>query len=89
MSNVECYFCVTCGAQFAPSSEPPDGCPICADERQYVGHDGQRWTTLTELLETRETRIEEIEPGLLGIGIEPPAPLLVVRIALRLVDPLL
>ena len=71
MSNLECYFCVTCGAQFAPSSEPPDGCPICADERQYVGHDGQRWTTLTELLETRETRIEEIEPGLLGIGLEP------------------
>jgi hypothetical protein len=71
VSNVECYFCVTCGAQFAPSSEPPDGCPICADERQYVGHDGQRWTTLTELHETRETRIEEIEPGLLGIGIEP------------------
>ena len=25
------------------------GCPICEDERQYVGWDGQRWTTMAEL----------------------------------------
>ena len=28
---------------------PRDDCPICLDERQYVGWDGQQWTTLAEL----------------------------------------
>ena len=47
------YICVTCGTQFAPSAEPPPGCPICLDERQYVGPDGQRWTTSEELREAQ------------------------------------
>ena len=65
------YVCVTCGTQFSPRDEPPDECPICLDERQYVGHDGQRWTTLGGLVATHESRIEEVEPGLLGLGMEP------------------
>ncbi len=68
---MDCYICVTCGAQFAPSTEPPPRCPICLDERQYVGHDGQRWTTLAKLRETHQARVEPIEPGLVAIGIEP------------------
>jgi hypothetical protein len=44
---------------------------LCLDERQYVGHDGQRWTTSEELARTHRNRIEELEPGLVGIGIEP------------------
>jgi hypothetical protein len=28
---------------------PRANCPICEDERQYVGWDGQQWTTLAEL----------------------------------------
>jgi hypothetical protein len=65
------YLCVTCGTQFAPSAEPPRGCPICLDERQYVGPGGQQWTTLEDLRETHRSRVEEIEPGLVGIGVEP------------------
>jgi hypothetical protein len=67
------FICVTCGAQFAPApiAAPPDSCPICQDERQYVGHDGQQWTTLAELAETHDNRIEDLEPGLTGIGTEP------------------
>jgi hypothetical protein len=68
---VDCFICVTCGAQFAPSLEPPRSCPICLDERQYVGHDGQQWTTLAELCETHHARVEPIEPGLVAIAIEP------------------
>src|SRR5437763_5571568 len=63
--------CVTCGTQFAPSAEPPPACPICLDERQYVGPGGQQWTTADELRETHHSRVEEIEPGLVGIGVEP------------------
>ena len=65
------YACVTCGTQFAPSPAPPDECPICRDERQYVGRDGQRWTTMDELGVDHANRVEEVEPGLTGIGTEP------------------
>jgi hypothetical protein len=68
---MQTYICVTCGTQFAPSSEPPPGCPICLDERQYVGAGGQRWTTSGELGEAHHSRVEEIEPGLVGVGVEP------------------
>ena len=68
---MDCYICVTCGTQFAPSRKPPSCCPICLDERQYVGYDGQQWTTHAALLETHRARIEQLEPGLVAIGIEP------------------
>lgn len=41
----ELYICVTCGTQFAPTEEPPANCPICDDDRQYIGFNGQQWTT--------------------------------------------
>jgi glyoxylase-like metal-dependent hydrolase (beta-lactamase superfamily II)/DNA-directed RNA polymerase subunit RPC12/RpoP len=65
------FICVTCGSQFAESAEPPPRCPICRDERQYVGRDGQRWTTLDELRSDHRAQIREEGPGLLGIGCEP------------------
>jgi hypothetical protein len=65
------YFCQTCAAQFPPSDAPPETCPICLDERQYVGHAGQRFTTLDALQAAHSARVEEVEPGLLGIGMEP------------------
>jgi hypothetical protein len=68
---VEAHICVTCGTQFAPSAEPPAACPICRDPRQYVGHDGQRWTTMAALAGDHRNRVEEAEPGLLGIGTDP------------------
>ena len=68
---MSCFVCLTCGTQFAPSTEPPAGCAICLDERQYVGHDGQRWTTLEELRRSHRGEVRELEPGLVGIGAEP------------------
>ena len=62
---------VTCGTQFGPAVEPPRDCPICLDPRQYIGSAGQEWTTMKELAREHENRIEEVEPGLLGIGTEP------------------
>jgi glyoxylase-like metal-dependent hydrolase (beta-lactamase superfamily II) len=61
--------CVTCGVQYAG---PREDCPICEDERQYVGWDGQQWTSLRELAESGHTgRIEAEGPGVVGIGVEP------------------
>jgi hypothetical protein len=64
------WICVTCATQFADSTEPPDRCPICVDERQYVGHGGQRWTTLEELARDHRCEVRE-DAGMLGIGVEP------------------
>jgi hypothetical protein len=63
--------CETCGTQYPPAPTPPDLCPICEDERQYVGHGGQRWTTMAALAREHRNRIEPLEPGLTGIVTEP------------------
>jgi hypothetical protein len=66
------YICLTCGVQFAPSAAPPPGCPICEDERQYVGWQGQRWTTLEEMAaQGYRNELREEEPGLVSVGTTP------------------
>ncbi len=65
------FICKTCGAQYEDSSEPPAACRICLDERQYVGWEGQTWTTLDELRASHRADLREEEAGLLGIGMEP------------------
>jgi hypothetical protein len=62
--------CATCGVQYGA---PRLDCPICDDERQYVGWGGQQWTTLAQLQgEGRRGRVAEEGPGVVGIGAEPP-----------------
>ena len=68
---MEIFICVQCGAQFSQTAEPPPRCPICQDERQFVRHDGQQWTTLQELALHHRNRFEEEAPQLLGIGTKP------------------
>ena len=68
---MENFICTQCGTQFAESAEPPPRCPICEDERQFVRHTGQEWTTLKRLAANHHNRIEEEAPLLLGIGTEP------------------
>jgi hypothetical protein len=65
-----CFICETCGTQYADSLAPPPSCPICEDERQYVGADGQVWTTPSELASRYTLRVENDE-GVLGIGLSP------------------
>ena len=68
---IENFICVQCGTQFAEKAEPPASCPICEDERQFVRHEGQEWTTLKRLATDHHNRLEEEAPRLLGIGTEP------------------
>ena len=65
------WICVTCGVQYADSHEPPPSCPICQDERQYVGWDGQQWTTIADLARDHTVELREEEPGLVGVGVHP------------------
>ena len=68
---VTTYLCVTCGMQYPESAEPPARCPICEDDRQYVGWEGQRWTTPAELAAAHSPRIEPEGDELVGVGLEP------------------
>jgi hypothetical protein len=65
------YICVACGTQFSETDSPPNRCPICEDERQFVNWEGQQWTTLEQLQGDHSNRIEEEGTGLVGIGTEP------------------
>jgi hypothetical protein len=65
------WICATCGVQYEDTAEPPGSCPICLDERQYVGWEGQRWTTQQELASRHSNQLREEEPGLWGIGTDP------------------
>ena len=65
------WLCVTCGTQFASAVHSPSACPICQDSRQYVGLNGQQWTTLDELRQTHENEITEEEPGVFSIHTKP------------------
>jgi glyoxylase-like metal-dependent hydrolase (beta-lactamase superfamily II) len=70
---VPAFICRTCGVQYAPGDAPPAACPICQDERQYIGWNGQQWTTLDELrAEGRHNTLQDLEPGLTQIATQPP-----------------
>jgi hypothetical protein len=70
--HMEKCICKTCGTQFPPSEQPPEACPICCDERQYIGYQGQQWTTLAQMQKDGfRNEFREHEPGLIGIGTTP------------------
>ena len=65
------FICTTCGTQYPPNVEPPQDCPICQDERQFVNWEGQQWTTLAELRRSHQNLIKVQGPGITGIGSTP------------------
>ena len=67
------WICATCGNHYPEGPAPPATCAICTDERQWVPATGQRWTTPEELAAAgHHGDVREVEPGLVGIGVEPP-----------------
>jgi hypothetical protein len=65
------YICVTCGIQFKETDGPPKHCPICEDERQYVGWNGQQWTTLADMKGKFRNEIKKEEANLHSIHTQP------------------
>lgn len=66
------WICTTCGTQYPERETPPAHCPICEDERQYIGMGGQKWTTLEEMKAGGyRNAYYEHEPNLLGIETVP------------------
>ncbi len=64
------WLCQTCGTQYPLAAEPPESCPICADPRQWVPEEGQRWITPEGLRATHRAEIRD-DRGILGIGCAP------------------
>ena len=65
------WICATCAVEHA---ERVDVCAICADERQWVPADGQKWTTLTEMTDAGyRTELVEVEPDLWAVSSRPGA----------------
>lgn len=68
-SGAHLPICRTCGVQYG---ETRADCPICLDERQYVGWAGQQWTSLAELrAHGGRGRLDEEGPGVIGVGAVP------------------
>ena len=67
------YICVTCGTQYPASETPPAHCPICEDDRQYIGPNGQQWTTLTEMRGSGRysNSVQEVATSVTGIVTQP------------------
>src|ERR1700736_6100924 len=63
--------CLTCGTQFSGSPGLPNNCPICEDPRQFVGWDGQQWTTLKAMCGKYKNEFERDEDGVFSIRTEP------------------
>lgn len=65
------HICVTCGTQYPTSDEPPANCPVCEDERQYVGPLGQKWVSLDGLQKTHRNVFFQEGEKLWGIHTQP------------------
>ena len=65
------FICNACGTQYPPSEAPPDTCPVCVDERQFVPPSGQTWTSLERLRRTHSNKFRELAAGLMTIETTP------------------
>jgi hypothetical protein len=67
--HAEFPICSTCGVQYAA---PREDCPICEDERQYVGWTGQQWTDLEALRRAgHRGELRSEGPDVMGLGTSP------------------
>jgi hypothetical protein len=65
------FICTACGTRYPPSADPPEACPICTDERQFVPASGQSWTTLDALRGSHNNKFRRLAPGLTTVETTP------------------
>jgi hypothetical protein len=63
--------CNTCGTSYPDTPEPPSGCQICEDERQFVRSGGQVWTTPVKLAGGQANAWRRLETDLFEIHTQP------------------
>ena len=65
------WICVTCGVEYPRAAAAPPQCPICLDDRQYVGEHGQQWTTHDQLRVSHRNEAGSEESGVWWIHTSP------------------
>ena len=63
--------CATCGTQFPVNNPLPKLCLICNDDRQYIGDNGQTWTSLALLAKERTIRFGQVSENLYDLRVAP------------------
>jgi hypothetical protein len=70
-SSMPIHICRACGTSYPDTAQPPSGCPICEDERQYVPSGGQAWTTPAKLARGHVNGWRQLEADLFEIHTHP------------------
>ena len=65
------FICAACGTSYPDMPRPPERCPICEDERQFVPAAGQSWVSRDTLADTHRNAWRWHEPGLLSLQTVP------------------
>ncbi|HZY37182.1 MAG TPA: hypothetical protein VFE53_11065 [Mucilaginibacter sp.] len=63
--------CETCGTQYGEDVQSTGICPICNNDRQYIGDNGQQWTNMGELKKKHRVKISQINERLYTLKMEP------------------
>jgi glyoxylase-like metal-dependent hydrolase (beta-lactamase superfamily II) len=63
--------CSTCGTHYSPVKSLPALCLICADDRQYIGHQGQQWISWQELTPNRSIRFQQLDDRVYDLRLSP------------------
>lgn len=59
--------CKACGTSYEFSENPPQHCPICEDERQFVPVGGQQWIALNKLTASHSNKWQQHNSALFSI----------------------
>lgn len=65
------FLCTACGTSYPDAPRPPERCPICEDERQFIPASGQAWLPRATLAEGHRNAWRRHEPGLLSVQTVP------------------
>ena len=65
------FLCTACGTQNPEAAAPPERCPVCDDERQFVPPGGQAWTTLEGLRVGHSNAWRMLAPDLFAVETVP------------------
>lgn len=63
--------CGTCGTRITSLAPLPGLCPICNDDRQYIGPFGQQWTSYPEIAASHQIEIKTWTDGLHALQVVP------------------
>jgi hypothetical protein len=63
--------CATCGTRYATVKTNTDACPVCNDDRQYIGDHGQQWTTYEQLSKVYAIRFGQLQDSLYDLRMMP------------------